>query len=48
MKLSPKKGAPKLVRGRYGVGTALVRRKWSALIDRIKVVRIGIIKVDFN
>ena len=39
---------PKLVRGRSGVGPALVRRKWSAFIDMIKVLRIRIIQINLN
>ena len=46
MKLSPEKGTPKLVRGRCDVGTTLIRRKWGALNDRIKVVRNGIIQIN--
>ena len=38
---------PELVRGRSGVGTDQIRRKWGAFIDGIKVSRKRIIWIHF-
>ena len=43
--MNPEVGAKK-VRRWYDVDTTLIRRKWGALNDRIKVVRIRIIQIN--